>query len=57
VARHDLETKYLQAMHVATVKEMDEQQMTALHMIASSRNVFDISFSRAKPRLLPSEEG
>ena len=57
MARHDLETKYLQAMHVATVKEMDEQQMTALHMIASSRNVFDISFSRAKPRLLPSEEG
>jgi hypothetical protein len=30
------------------------QQMTALHIIASSRSVFEISFSRAKPRLLPS---
>ena len=30
------------------------QQMTALHKIASSKNVFEISFSRAKVRLFPS---
>jgi len=30
------------------------QQITALHMIASSRNVFDSSFSRANVKLLPS---
>ena len=30
------------------------QQMTALHRIASSKNAFEISFSRAKVRLFPS---
>jgi len=35
-------------------KSSDPQQITALHMIANSKNVFDSSFSRAKPRLFPS---
>jgi hypothetical protein len=35
----------------------DVQQMTALHMIASSRKVFDSSFSSANARLLPSAKG
>ena len=32
------------------------QQMTALHMIASSRKGFEISFSSANPKLFPSME-
>ena len=35
-------------------KKKDRQQMTALHMMASSRKVLDNSFSRANVRLLPS---
>ena len=32
----------------------DVQQMQDLHMTASSRKIFEMSFSRAKPRLFPS---
>ena len=35
-------------------KTENAQQMTALHMIASSRNVLEMSFSKAYVKLLPS---
>ena len=35
----------------------DVQQMTALHNMANSKKTLDISFSRAKVKLLPSKRG
>ena len=53
--RHTTCTSYVRMTSVRR-NRTDAQQITALHSIASSRNDFEISFSRANVRLLPSAQ-